>query len=115
MHSVGRYLIAGTTVFDNEVLAAVLAYRLAHFNRETRPFFSIASVLIGSFIELRTCELADQIAVRAVNHYHVHAGSFHTPRGFTEHIDDFGDFCFTHFCRGDGLAVKTFRARKLVV
>ena len=75
------------------------ADRRQHPERETRPVLERAAIVVASLVGERREELAEQVAVGAVNENHVDAGAETALGGAHEVADDAIDVLLCHFAR----------------
>ena len=71
-HAAGLDLICGDTELDNEVLAAQLTYAVKYLDGEAGAVFEASAVFVGTEVVEGAGELADKVAVSAVDHAHAH-------------------------------------------
>ena len=66
-------------------------------------------------IEFGTGELADQVAVPAMNHDDIHSCPFHTTCGVGKQLHDFFDFLSAHLLAGNRIPVHALRPKDLII
>ena len=115
MHPFRIDLVAGAAVFDHKIVAAGFTDRVADFDGEARALLGASAIFIRAMIEFGTGELADKVAVSAMNHNDIHSRPFHTTCGVGKQLYDFFYFFPAHFLAGDRIPVHALRPQDLIV